>query len=113
MGDLTLTEIWAWLLGAALAIRTLSDAAEKIVKAIKVAKAPNDEQNRRLDELEEWRKGVDQKLINDNNHLSTIDSDNRVTQRALIALLEHGIDGNNIKQMQDAKNELQNHLINR
>jgi hypothetical protein len=113
MGGVTITEVWVWLLGAALAINTLSSAAEKIIQAAKAAKAPNDEQNKRLDDLEEWRKGVDQKLINDNTHLSNIDNDNRVTQRALIALLEHGIDGNNIKQMQDAKNELQNHLINR
>lgn len=31
----------------------------------------------------------------------------------LLALLDHGIDGNNIEQMQHAKEELQNHLINR
>ena len=32
---------------------------------------------------------------------------------ALLALLDHGIDGNNISQMQEAKTALQNHLINR
>jgi hypothetical protein len=56
---------------------------------------------------------VDRKLLNDNTHLIAVDEGARVTQRALIALLDHGIDGNNIKQMQDAKAELQNHLINR
>jgi hypothetical protein len=63
--------------------------------------------------LEEWRRDVDRKLLNDNNHLNAIDKGERVTQRALLALLEHGIDGNNLKQMKEAKNELQNHLINR
>lgn len=38
---------------------------------------------------------------------------NSATIRALLALLNHGIDGNNIKQMQDAKELLQDYLINR
>lgn len=108
-----INNLWALLLAGASAFVLLANATEKIVKAVKVAKAPNVQQNERLDALEEWRKTVDSKLLNDNNRLDDIDEGGRVTQRALIALLDHGIDGNNIKQMQDAKTELQNHLINR
>lgn len=106
-------EIWAWVLAAASAIVLLSNAAEKIGKAIQTAKAPNVRQDERISNLEEWRKGVDTKLDNDNKRLNVIDTGNRATQRALLALLDHGIDGNNIEQMQHAKEELQNHLINR
>ena len=113
MENITPAEAWAFLLAAALAITTLSNAVEKIVKAVKAAKAPNDRQDERLDALEAWKSEVDRKLLNDNIHLGNIDSDNRVTQRALLALLDHGIDGNNIQQMQHAKEELQEHLINR
>lgn len=113
MDNITPETAWAWLLAAASAVVLLSTAAEKIVTAVKAAKAPNEQQNSRLDALEEWKRDVDRKLLNDNNHLNAIDEGARVTQRALIALLEHGIDGNNIKQMQAAKTELQNHLINR
>ena len=56
---------------------------------------------------------MDRKLSNDHEHITSIDRGERGTQRALLALLDHGIDGNNIRQMQDAKEELQNHLINR
>ena len=113
MENITPAEGWAFLLTAALAITTLAGAAEKIVKAWKAAKAPNDHQDARLDELEAWRKEVDRKLNNDNTHLTAIDQDNRLTQRALLALLDHGLDGNNIEQMQDAKKALQNPLIDR
>lgn len=106
-------DIWAWLLAAASAIVLLSNAAEKIGRAIQTAKAPNVRQDERISDLEEWRKGVDTKLDNDNRRLNSIDTGNRATQRALLALLDHGIDGNNIEQMQHAKEELQNHLINR
>lgn len=105
--------IGAAVLGAASAFVLLANAVEKFIKAWKAAKAPNDQQNARLDSLEEWRKEVDRKLNSDNDRLGAIDSGNRVTQRALLALLDHGIDGNNIAQMQHAKEELQEHLINR
>lgn len=91
----------------------IATAIEKIAKAVKVAKAPNDRQNERLDALETWRTDVDRKLSVDNDRLGDIDNANRVTQRALLALLDHSIDGNNIEQMQHAKEELQDHLINR
>ena len=55
----------------------------------------------------------EKKLDNDKHHFDAIDASNRVTQLALLALLDHGIDGNNIDQMQHAKEELQTHLINR
>ena len=104
---------WATVLAVASAIVLLSNAAEKIVKAVKAAKAPNDAQNKRLDDLEDWRKSVDRILAADKTHLDSIDEGSRVTQRALLALLDHSLDGNNIAQMQHAKEELQNHLINR
>lgn len=113
MESLTPTAFFSAVLAIASAIVLLSNAAEKIVKAWKTAKTPNDQQNARLDALENDMKEVKSKLENDFKHIEKIDDGNRVTQRALLALLDHGIDGNNIKQMQDAKEELQNHLINR
>lgn len=107
-----LSELWGWIAAALAAIVLISNAVEKIVQAVKAAKAPNEQQNERLNALENWRKEVDRKLDRDNDRLRDIDSGNRVTQRALLALLDHGIDGNNIKQMQDAKEALQDHLIN-
>lgn len=113
MGDFTPTEIWTAVLAAASAIVLLSNAAEKIAKAVQTAKAPNEEQNARLDALEEWKKGVDRKLAADCEHFERLDNGNRATQYALLALLDHGIDGNNIDQMQHAKEELQKYLIDR
>lgn len=106
-------EIWTAILAVASAIVLLSQAAEKIGKAIQAAKAPNTQQNERLDKLERHMEEVDSYLAKDKERLNNIEDGNRATQRAILALLDHGIDGNNIKQMQDAKEALQNHLINR
>ena len=108
-----MAEIWAYILAGASALVLLSNAAEKIIGAVKAAKAPNVQQNERLDALETWRKEVDRILKSDKAALQAIAEDNRVTQRALLALLDHGIDGNNIEQMQHAKEALQDCLINK
>ena len=105
--------LWAVILAAASAVVLLSNASEKIIRAVRAAKAPNAKQDERLTELEAWRKEVDGKLNHDHERFGDLDAGNRVTQRAILALLDHGIDGNNIEQMQHAKEELQNHLINR
>ena len=105
--------IWTWVLAGALAITQLANAAEKISAAVKAAKAPNVEQNKRLTDLETWRKEVDRKLSSDQKSLEDIKHGNHAIYRALLALLDHGIDGNNIKQMQDAKSELYSHLTDK
>ena len=94
------------LVGAVLAIAggisTLGNAANWIVKLVQVFKAPNAEQDREIAELKEWRKSVDEKLDNDNRRLIRSEQGERVTQRSLLALLAHGIDGNHQKQMEEA-----------
>lgn len=101
------------VLAIAGAISTLAGAGNWIVKLIQVMKAPNAEQDKQLADLQEWRKGVDAKLDNDNRRLNLSENSDRITQRALLALLAHGIDGNHQKQMEEAKEELQNHLISK
>ena len=110
---ITPENIWAVILAGASAIVLITNAAEKIVGAIRVARAPMTEQGERIDALELWQEEVERKLRCDNDRLSDIDESMRVTQRAILALLDHGIDGNNIDGMCHAKEELQNHLINR
>lgn len=105
-------ELWAVVAWVAAAIVLLGNASDRIAKAWRAAKAPNDEQNARLDVLEKWRVEVDKKLSNDHSELETIHKDNRAIFQALLALLDHGIDGNNLKQMEDAKKGLQENLIN-
>lgn len=104
---------WQIILAGASALVLISNAVEKIINAIKAVKAPEKKQDSRIKALEEWKEEVDKKLSDDHDRFDSLDSGNRVTQRALLALLDHGIDGNNIEQMQHAKEDLQNHLINR
>lgn len=113
MENWTPTEIGILILGIAAAIVQLVSAGEKISVIIKAAKAPNDRQDDRIDQLEKRVEKVEDKLDNDNERFTSIAEDNRVTQRALIALLDHGLDGNNLDQMKKAKDALHDRLTNR
>lgn len=113
MRGINLETAWPFLLALASAVVLFANAIEKIVRAYKAAKAPGVKQDKRLDTLEDWRKVVDEKLTRNHERLCGIEEGNRVTQRALLALLDHGIDGNNVDQMERAKEMLQSHLINR
>ena len=106
-----IVEIVAVALAVAGGISTLAGAGNWIIKIINAIKAPNVEQDKRLSNLEKHMEEVDGYLANDKKRLDSIDGDTRVTQRALLALLAHGIDGNHQKQMEEAKEELELHLI--
>lgn len=95
------------------ALMTVSGAVTVIVSIIKKAKEPNDKQNERLTNIETRLAKHDELLDNDNKRLVSIEEGNRVTQKALLALLAHGIDGNEIEAMRSAKDELQRFLISK
>lgn len=93
------------------AITAVAAAAAVIISLVKRAKVPNEVQNSRLDALEEKMKTHDEWFENDDKRLSNIEAGNRITQKALLALLSHGIDGNDVEGMKHAKEELQHYLI--
>lgn len=93
------------------AIVAVSAAIGVVVSAVKKAKSPNQKQNERLDTLEHRVDKHDEFLGNDKKRLDKIDEGNRVTQHALLALLKHGIDGNDIDSMRKAKSDLEIYLI--
>ena len=103
-------EIWTWILASASAVVLLSNAIEKIIKAIKAANAPNVAQNEKLRDLDERLKKVEKHLENDNNKIKRMDTEHQAVLKALVALLDHGLNGNNVKQMQDAKKALINSI---
>ena len=101
------------LLILAGAVNTIGSAVEKIVRMRKAAKVPNDVQTAQIKELTGRVNKHDEFLANDKKKLDDFGSSTRVIQRALLALLEHGIDGNSIERMQNSRKELEDHLINR
>lgn len=92
-----------WLAGAIVAI---ASAVNVVAKVIEKMRKPNKAQDERLETLERRAKS-------DIIRLERIEEGNVITQRALLALLAHGIDGNDIEAMKRAKAELTDFLIER
>lgn len=113
MESLTPAQLWSIVAWVAAAVVLLANAGEKIVKIVQTVKAPNAHQDERLSDLEKRMTEAEKRLDKGRHHFDAIDESNRVTQLALLALLDHGLDGNNKTQMQHAKEELQQHLINK
>jgi len=110
---LTPSDILGIFLGACAVITATAGAVGVIYSIINKAKAPNRMQNERLDKHEEWLKKHDALLDNDNRRLKTLEEGNKIIQKALLALLQHGIDGNDVAGMKKVKAELEEYLIDR
>lgn len=77
----------------------------------KTAQKPNKTQDERLDALEARMTAVDARLDAGDKHFGASDKGNRITQEALLALMSHAINGNDIDKLKKAKDRLQEYLI--
>lgn len=111
--NFTPSQLLTLILGVCAAISCVGGALAWIVKGADKLKAPERRQDERLTDLEKRMARHDEMLDNDNKRLETIEEGTRVTQRAILALLTHGIDGNEIETMKSAKDELTRYLIER
>jgi esterase/lipase len=111
-GEYGMTDIWAMVLATASAIVLIANAVEKIVKAVKVAKAPEAAQNERIAEIEGRLTKVENSITKDEKQLKSMNECNHVITKGVLALLDHGINGNNIGQMKEARNDVEAYLIN-
>lgn len=116
MGNLSLGETILIVIGSILAlagaITTIGGAVEKIAKGWKAAKAPERQQNAEIDEIKTRLDKLERNLVTDEKQIKDAKECNHVLTKGMLALLEHGINGNNIDQMRDAKNGVEAYLIN-
>lgn len=99
------------VLSICAAIITLSSAITVIVSWREKIKSPENLQNEKIRALEERIENIASHLEKDNKRLSKLETGTRVTQKAILALLSHGIDGNDIDGMKKAKKDMEDYLI--
>lgn len=110
---ITPAQIVQIILGVCGAITAVGAAIAVIAKAVSAIKAPSKKIEERLTAVEQKLEKHGGYLSSDQERLEAIEEGNKVTQRALLALLSHGIDGNDVEGMRKAKAELQDYLIAR
>lgn len=103
----------AQVLAFCSAIVVISGAVHVLINLCAKLSAPNKLQNARLDKAEGRIDKHDELLKKDMQRFENVDEANRVTQRSILALLSHSIDGNNTDALKKARDELQEYLIKR
>lgn len=73
----------------------------------------NKVQDERINMLEKWKRDVEMRLDKGDMHFRVIDEGNKVTQRAILALIDHGINGNDLDKLKRAKADLEDYLTDR
>lgn len=124
MIQFTLSQAWAVILSVCGGIVTISAAVSIGFKIRDHFKKPNIEQNeeiarlkKRQEELEENMRNTKAEFMqffrNDKNRLDAIEEGNRYMQRAMLALLSNTLDGNHKAQVEKARDDLHDYLIER
>ena len=114
----TPAQLIALVLAVCGAIVTISAAIGVIAKALDKARAPEKEQNERLDAHEKRLNALDDIIVkfreyfdNDDRRFKEIEKSNKITQSALLALLKHSINGNDTESLKEARKNLEEYLI--
>lgn len=119
---MTEKEALLWVLGILgslfATVITIDKVLDIIHKYIKKAQAPDDAQNKRLDEMDKRLKTLETgyaqhslELGHDLSRFGEIDEVNRLTLEAVRALLEAQLTGNNVPAMQASKEKIDNYLM--
>ena len=77
-----------------------------VVKIVKELKKPSDDLKAKVDEH-------DKLLKNDNERLKEIEQSNKMILNCMFVLINHDLTGNGIDKMKEARDELQEYLINK
>lgn len=116
----TPAQLIALILGICGAIVTISAAIGVISKVLEKARAPETEQNNRLDTIDRRLDDIDKTIAtfreyftNDDNRFKAIERSNKITQTALLALLKHSLNGNDIDALKEAEKSLEEYLIDK
>lgn len=111
-------QLIAVILAICGAIVTISAALGVITKALEKAREPEKEQNTRLDKIDKRLDEIDKTIAkfrefftNDDNRFKAIEKSNKITQTALLALLKHSLNGNDIESLKTAEKSLEDYLI--
>jgi len=107
---LTFNELGALVIAAIGLILTLLNIFDKIATIKQRVREPQEDLNARLEVIEQWQRTVEGRLTLGNDHFAYIDEGNYATNKALLALMDHALNGNNLTELTAARNALDDYL---
>lgn len=114
----TPAELVAVIVSICGAITAVGAVVALFSKVADKLKAPERAQDKRLelielkvDKHEKTLEKYQEFFTNDDNRFKSIEKSNKITQSAILALLKHALNGNDINSLQKAEKDLENYLI--
>lgn len=92
---------------------TVSGAIGIVLNLINKAKEPNIKQDQRIETLEKRINKFEEFLANDKAKIESIEEGNKLVQQALLGLMSHAINGNDIDKLVKARDSLENYLVSK
>ena len=108
-----MTEWWQITLAIFGGIIVVLNLWTNIETRLKTLRSPQQNHEERILLIERKLVEYDTFFSNDKARLDSIEEGNKATQKALLALLSNAIDGDNVEELKEAKDDLQRYLINR
>lgn len=102
----TLTQLLQIFLTLCGSIITIGGAGTILIKIIEKQKKPDKDRDEMIKKHTEM-------LDNDNKRLKAVEGDNKIIMKALLAIMQHDVDGGHTDTLRATMEELQEHLINR
>lgn len=103
MEALTLVQIRDFVI-VLLAILAFIVLIGNVVKTIKEWRQPGLS-------VSQWRADMDEKMTDNTDRIKKVEDGNKVIMKALIAMMNHEINGNSVDKLQKALSELNDYLI--
>lgn len=114
----TPTELVGFITAIGGAIVTVGAVITLIFKLVNRVRAPEIKQNERIKSVEDRLKAVEEQnkiftqyFINDDKRFKAIERSNKITQSALLAILKHSINGQDIESLKKAEKSIEEFLI--
>ena len=113
----TMKDLFNLMLAVCGAIVTISAAMVAIARIIEKIKKPNIDQDKRIKDLEDSIKKINERLELDAKRLDAYEQSFKQSTNVIIeslqALTAHAIDGNNTDELKESKKKLDTYLLNR
>ncbi len=77
---------------------------------VKFTQKPQETIQKRITDLEKWKEGVDRRLLTGDTHFTSLDDNSRITQQALLAIMDSLLNGDNKEELKKARNNLYEYL---
>ena len=107
------SSVITWILWICSGIAVVATAVVWIVRGVQAVRAPQKQLDKRVTALETTVEAYKAYFSADKSRLDELEAGNRVTQQAILALLSHAIDGNDIQSLQEAKAALHAYLLSK